>query len=111
MDINMQRAHNRDAVFNERFYFRRSSPADGEDTVAELTANEIINGSAEFIGLVPIVQMYLDSISVEENVRRQIERYILFVRGRANGSIMTAAAWIRIFVRNHPAYKFDSVVS
>lgn len=24
---------------------------------------------------------------------------------------MTTATWIRNFVRNHPAYKFDSVVS
>lgn len=27
------------------------------------------------------------------------------------GSLRTAASWIRNFVRSHPAYKFDSVVS
>ncbi|KAJ1836125.1 glutamate--cysteine ligase [Coemansia sp. RSA 2711] len=111
MDINMERAHSRDAVLHERFFFRRSCPAENEDYLAELSANEIISGSAEFIGLVPIVQMYLDSISVADVVRRRIEKYILFVRGRANGSIMTAAAWIRSFVQSHPAYKFDSTVS
>ena len=28
-----------------------------------------------------------------------------------SGSLRTAASWIRNFVRSHPAYKFDSVVS
>ena len=27
------------------------------------------------------------------------------------GSLQTPATWIRNFVRSHPAYKFDSVVS
>ncbi|KAJ1743355.1 glutamate--cysteine ligase [Coemansia sp. RSA 1821] len=111
MDINMERAHHRDAVLDERFFFHRSCPADNQNYLAELTANEIINGCAEFVGLVPIVQMYLDSISVAHTVRRRIDNYILFIRGRANGTIMTAAAWMRNFVRNHPAYKFDSAVS
>ncbi|KAJ2725216.1 glutamate--cysteine ligase [Coemansia sp. Benny D115] len=124
MDINMERAHSRDAVLREKFYFRRSStPGDDQESISsqeegegagdvvELTANAIINGSLEFVGLVPIVQMYLDSINVSDAVRSQIDVYLAFIRGRANGSIMTAAAWIRDFVRSHPAYKHDSVVS
>jgi glutamate--cysteine ligase catalytic subunit len=27
------------------------------------------------------------------------------------GSLQTPATWIRNFIRSHPAYKFDSVVS
>ncbi|KAJ2787681.1 glutamate--cysteine ligase [Coemansia interrupta] len=121
MDINMQRAHSRDAVLREKFYFRRNilgddkaaeqaTDDDGSDVV-EMSANEIVNGSLDFVGLVPIVQMYLDSIEVEDSVRAKIDTYIDFVRGRADGSIVTAAAWMRNFVRSHPAYKFDSVVS
>ena len=36
-----------------------------------------------------------------------------FARARCTvtGSLRTAASWIRDFVRSHPAYKFDSVVS
>ncbi|KAJ2845127.1 glutamate--cysteine ligase [Coemansia erecta] len=124
MDINMQRAHSRDAVLNEKFYFRRSILSGGSQTssvvgddegnndeVVEMSVNEVINGSLEFVGLVPIVQMYLDSIEVEDSVRAKIDIYISFIQGRADGSIMTAAAWMRRFVRSHPAYKFDSVVS
>ncbi|KAJ1902329.1 glutamate--cysteine ligase [Kickxella alabastrina] len=128
MDINMQRAHSRDAVLNEKFYFRRnilgdnklpeseSKPesqltSDSEEDVVEMSANEIVNGSLEFVGLIPVVQMYLDSIALDDAVRSKIDVYIAFISGRANGSIMTAAAWMRNFVRSHPAYKFDSVVS
>ncbi|KAJ2383219.1 glutamate--cysteine ligase, partial [Coemansia sp. RSA 2603] len=120
MDINMQRAHSRDAVLREKFYFRRNILGDDKsselatdrgDDVVEMSANEIVNGSLDFVGLVPIVQMYLDSIEVEDGVRSKIDTYIDFVRGRADGSIVTAAAWMRNFVRSHPAYKYDSVVS
>ncbi|KAJ2783853.1 glutamate--cysteine ligase [Coemansia javaensis] len=108
MDINMERAHRRDAVLRERFFFRRGDA--GADDVAELTANEIFNGTAGFVGLVPIVEMYLDSIDAEPAVRARLAPYLSFIRGRADGSVMTAAAWIRNFVQGHPAYQFDSVV-
>ncbi|KAJ2908351.1 glutamate--cysteine ligase, partial [Coemansia aciculifera] len=125
MDVNMERAHSRDAVLREKFFFRRKvcadegrsccnsdSGSDAEDEeVAEMSANEIINGSSSFVGLIPIVEMYLDTIALSEAVRHKIDSYIAFVRGRANGSIVTAAAWIRSFVQSHPAYAFDSVVS
>ncbi|KAJ2745234.1 glutamate--cysteine ligase [Coemansia sp. BCRC 34301] len=118
MDINMERAHSRDAVLREKFFFRRKifaddngSSSEAEDQVVEMSACEIINGSPGFVGLVSVVEMYLDTIALSEAVRRKIDVYVAFIRGRADGSIMTAAAWIRSFVRSHPAYAFDSVVS
>ncbi|KAJ2816646.1 glutamate--cysteine ligase, partial [Coemansia sp. 'formosensis'] len=122
MDINMERAHSRDAVLREKFFFQRKIYADDsssevddsetdKDQVVEMSANEIINGSPSFVGLIPVVEMYLDTVVLSESVRCKIDTYIAFIRGRADGSIMTAAAWIRNFVRNHPAYAFDSVVS
>lgn len=122
MDANMERAHHRDAVLNEKFYFRRNviAPSDdrhyqhsanGSSDVAEMSADEIVNGSSGFVGLIPIVQMYLDTIHLDATVRSKIGAYIDFIRGRADGSIMTAAAWMRDFVRKHPSYQFDSVVS
>ncbi|KAJ2474795.1 glutamate--cysteine ligase [Coemansia sp. RSA 2320] len=117
MDINMERAHSRDAVLREKFFFRRNifaednPEAEDEDEVAEMTANDIVNGSPDFVGLVPVVQMYLDTIALDAAVRGKIDKYIAFIRGRADGSIMTAAAWMRSFVRSHPAYALDSVVT
>ncbi len=37
--------------------------------------------------------------------------YLELVAQRASGKLMTTATWIRQFVRNHPEYKGDSVVS
>lgn len=42
---------------------------------------------------------------------RKISSYLDLVRRRANGSLKTAATWIRDFVRCQPSYKFDSVVN
>lgn len=43
--------------------------------------------------------------------RCKIDSYLDLVRRRANGSLITTATWIRNFVRDHPTYKHDSVVS
>lgn len=39
---------------------------------------------------------------------RRLTRCLLICH---TGSLRTAASWVRDFVRSHPAYKFDSVVS
>ncbi|SPO06726.1 related to gamma-glutamylcysteine synthetase [Cephalotrichum gorgonifer] len=83
-----------------------------DDEYEEMTINEIMNGSAGgFPGLVPIVESYLDSVNVDIRTRCELETYIDLVRMRASGELSTAASWIRDFVRSHPAYRQDSVVS
>lgn len=167
----MKRAHNRDAVVNEKYYFRKqvyrtrsrhyargtsarnasrtpsrtnspgpmrtnhlrnshdtvpSSPLRGsrpaspdfgpvEEEYCEYTLDEIINGTKdnpdEFPGLVNLVYNYLDSLNVDVETSLQLGLYLDLVSARANGSLMTTASWIRQYVRSHPEYKFDSVVS
>jgi glutamate--cysteine ligase catalytic subunit len=142
VDENMERAHALDAVLKEKFYFRknlfpprpsRANTTFGDDSrpgsampsrpgspfvpveeeYAEMTVNEIINGSAdgEFPGLVPIVESYLDSVNVDVETRCQLATYLDLVSKRASGELNTAARWIRDFVDVHPEYKHDSVVS
>ncbi|TBU33641.1 glutamate-cysteine ligase catalytic subunit [Dichomitus squalens] len=78
----------------------------------EMTMVEIMNGKGTtFPGLLNLVYMYLDTLDVDDESRRRIEEYLDLIRRRTNGSLRTAASWIREFVRTHPAYKFDSVVS
>jgi len=48
---------------------------------------------------------------VDDDTRRRIEEYLTLIKGRAEGSLKTPATWMREFVRSHPAYKGDSVVS
>jgi glutamate--cysteine ligase catalytic subunit len=81
-----------------------------------------------FPGLVGLVCMYMDTLDVDVETRAKLEKYVDLIRRRANGkvtgirlnidmadviragSLQTPAAWIRNFVRKHPAYKYDSVV-
>lgn len=142
---NMETAHRRDAVLNDKFYFRKdplppppakingtsapnSEPTSPtlsphsrpptptgpiEDEYELMTVNEIINGKVDggFPGLIPLVESYLDSMNVDVETRCEIAQYLDLIKGRANGSLWTAAKWIRHFVREHKAYKMDSVVS
>ncbi len=54
---------------------------------------------------------YLDAIKCEAEERERIEEYMQLLRMRANGSLMTNAAWMRHFVTTHKDYKQDSRVS
>ncbi|KAF8125726.1 glutamate-cysteine ligase-domain-containing protein [Boletus edulis] len=83
-----------------------------EDEYEEMSMEEIFNGKgATFPGLLSLVEAYLDTLDIDPPERLRISKYIDFVRRRANGSLLTAASWMRQFVRSHPSYKFDSVVS
>lgn len=90
-----------------------------EDEYELMTINEIINGQtptceaeeAAFPGLVPLVESYLNSVNVDVETRCELARYLDLIRNRANGTLWTAANWIRTFVRSHAEYKGDSVVS
>ena len=102
-----------------------------KEEYAEYTMDEIINGrvnirtlflrsffenycfeqGGEFPGLIGLVETYIGTLDLCELEERKIASYLDLVRRRANGSLKTAATWIRDFVRSHPSYKFDSAVS
>ena len=139
---NMETAHARNAVVEQKFYFRKdpfpprpirvngtsgtttpsvqpsrpptpSGPVEDEYTL--MTINEVINGQRDevdgFPGLVPLVELYLNSVNVDVETRCDLARYLDLIRKRASGQLWTGAKWIRSFVRGHQAYEKDSVVS
>ena len=126
VDENMQRAHGRDAVLKQKFWFRKNlvpleaqCPSPGGSTTAapeaeweEMSIAEILLGKGEnFPGLVPLIWAYLDVIQIDPETRSVVNDYIDIVVKRAKGALMTPAKWIRNFVDKHPAYKKDSVVT
>ncbi|XP_071506165.1 glutamate--cysteine ligase catalytic subunit-like [Diadema antillarum] len=133
VDENMKRAQKKDAVLNEKFYFRKDihSFSDTEITTNVGTCtdmkeyygcmdiNTIINGGqypdcpqANFPGLVPLVRQYLNTQEgVDVDTRCTIIHYLKLISDRAAGRLKTTARWIRDFVLSHPDYKQDSVVS
>ena len=82
-----------------------------------MTVAEIINGPSSpansdgFPGLIPLVESYLNSINIDVITRCELARYLDLIRHRADGSLWTAAKYIRTFVRGHEEYKGDSEVS
>ncbi|KAF9215889.1 hypothetical protein CPC16_000617 [Podila verticillata] len=150
VDENMKVAHHRNAVLDEKFYFRKSifpqsrpgTPASGTPSGSPklsnaslprpshhganisagldrsneyelMTIDEIINGkpSAGYPGLLGLVNNYLNTLNIDIETRCEISKYLELIKKRANGTLMTAASWMRQFVQNHPDYKQDSVVS
>lgn len=138
VDENMATAHNRDAVLNDKFYWRLNvfppsssspypnNPANAaaaaekreeaeDDDFCLLTINEIINGSSskEFPGLIPLIRTYL-SVNTKTYPAPAIARtseYLSFISKRASGQIPTTARSIRNFVQGHEDYHRDSRVS
>lgn len=87
-----------------------------EDEYVLMGIDEIMNGSKldsenSFPGLIPVVESYLDSMNVDVETRCELARYLSLIRQRANGSLWTAAKWIREYVKGHKGYEKDSVVS
>jgi glutamate--cysteine ligase catalytic subunit len=114
VDTNMQTAHKRDAARQDKFYFRKNITGDTNGERGEyvlLTMNEIMNGNADFKGILPLMNVYLASAAVEQNTRNVISKYLSFISKRAAGELLTPASWIRQFVTNHPHYNHDSIVS
>ena len=103
----MARAHIRDAVNNQKFWFRRNifpprrersnpgtpkgSRSASPSSVAEyeeMTIDEIINGQSEprgFPGLMRLVERYLDNMNIDVTTRCEIQKYLNLVSQRASG--------------------------
>lgn len=129
----MTTAHHRDAVLAEKFWFRKNlfpprrpansrghtpatssppSPPPVEEEYRLMTIDEIMNGRQdEFVGLIPLIESYLNTVNVDVVTRCELAKYLSLVSKRASGELQTGARWIREFVRGHPDYRKDSAVS
>ncbi|KAF9898631.1 hypothetical protein BX616_003791 [Lobosporangium transversale] len=112
--INEQDPAHTDNSNSSHHHHHQQQPSAGVDNEYELmTIDEIINGNPAkgFPGLLGLVNNYLNTLNIDIETRCEISKYLELIKKRANGTLMTAASWIRQFVQNHPDYKKDSVVS
>lgn len=58
-----------------------------------------------------LVYAYLHSLNVDIETKCELKKYLQFIKDRASGRYITFATWIRNFMRSHPDYKHDSVVT
>ncbi|KAG8714672.1 hypothetical protein FRC09_017370 [Ceratobasidium sp. 395] len=118
VDENMKRAQKRDAIRTQKFWFAARMEPTGQKTdrssaqYEEMTVDEIINGKNQvFPGLLGLVNKYLETLDDGSAEKSKLQPYLDLIKMRANASVDTPAAWIRKFVRSHPAYEFNSVLS
>ena len=79
VDQNMELAHRRDAVRNERFWFRRHlvAPENGvgeyEDICEQMSVQQILMGKGTYFpGLIPMIFAYLDATGCDPDARSRI---------------------------------------
>jgi glutamate--cysteine ligase catalytic subunit len=83
-----------------------------ENSYEEMTMAEIMCGKGDYFpGLIPLVLAYLDHINCDKDTRARLTMYLDFIARRAKGELVTPATWMRSYVRSHPAYRKDSVVT
>lgn len=130
-DENMERAHRRGAVLNERFNFRVNVVENKEgleesdyvkyggsekvekEVVKELKIEEILAGNKEidYPGLLPLIEELLKEDAGNEEETAKVKGYMDFLLKRAQGKYKTGAKYIRDFVAKHPEYKQDSLIN
>ncbi|SGZ49708.1 CIC11C00000001854 [Sungouiella intermedia] len=130
--------HDGNDLFNENGvylngYSQRSSSSctlenDGEEGPNEvkMSADELINGTDKFPGLVRMIIKYIATDLIPEAKTNSVKHckniatakelwtlqsYLRLISGRASGRIPTIARFLRDFVLKHPDYKKDSKVS
>ena len=82
-----------------------------ECELAEMSVNEIVNGSERFPGCIQLIKDYLSNLDIDVDTQCTIKQYLSLIEARASGKLLTTASWIRKFVRAHPKYKQDSRIS
>ncbi|KAG4306520.1 hypothetical protein PORY_000508 [Pneumocystis oryctolagi] len=105
-------------VKSDRVPFKETTVSHNDemfDECIKMTIHEIINGqsndSGNFPGLSPLIRDYLDTIHVSHKTKQVLEKYLELIEKRASGEWQTTASWIRSFIRNHPNYRKDSVIT
>lgn len=83
-----------------------------EDAYEEMSIDEIFNGKDNYYpGLIPLVHSYIDQLNLDQETNERLRLYLDFISQRASGKLISPATYIRQFVKSHPDYKEDSVIS
>uniref|UniRef100_A0A6G1S840 Glutamate--cysteine ligase n=1 Tax=Aceria tosichella TaxID=561515 RepID=A0A6G1S840_9ACAR len=91
----------------------KSTVSDLEGCCKQMTIDEIINGREGFVGVLPIVWHYVESLDdgINSDSIMKIKRYLRLVSDRASLKVKTTARMMRDFIDSHPRYAHDSVVN
>jgi len=111
-------AESKNAALNEKFWFRHDSRYNTENLeVSKLSLKEIFFGN-ESLGVMGLLPMCLSCVEKEVSLGRclpstfaLVRQYVDFCRKRVEGKLKTDATFMREFVKDHPEYMNDSIIS
>jgi glutamate--cysteine ligase catalytic subunit len=125
VDKNYEEAFKRDANLNGKFIFRKHfcpliEGYQESEEVVELSMKDFWAGNSEFAGMRKLFEVFLqvnaqriadEHIKTGFNTIEKIWTVYEFFLARATGALMTAPQYFRNFVRAHPDYKQNSLLS
>ena len=77
----------------------------------QLSISDILSGTKECRGLLPIIKSYLEVMGCSGQTLQIVHEYLDLIKERASGRVWTNAKWLRHFVQTHPKYKRDSTLT
>lgn len=123
---NFEKAILRDAALNEKFWFKSNivtgncknnvfgelRTGNCKDRLEEMSMKEIFCGNGEYLGLLGYIDKYLfDVVGCSCERYAMIQPYLELIRKRACGDLPTGARFLREFIRTHPDYRKDSLIT
>jgi glutamate--cysteine ligase catalytic subunit len=132
-DENMERAHKRSGILNEKFWFNKNfiqsekywesnlqksnwseSKTSPEERIKpeyeEFYLHEIMCGKegTDFQGLCPVMGKFMEVKEYDQEDKDHINYFFTFLKARAMGKVPTGAKFIRDFIHQCPCYDHDS---
>lgn len=92
----------------QKFWYRENIFDMGPPVIKEGTIQEIFLGTDKYCGILVAVERYLKEYSEQD--RKEVQKYLDFVRDRVSGRKMSVATYLRKYVSEHPLYAGDSRV-
>ena len=127
VDENYEKGYLNDAINTQKFWWRINCfesininddkfnyKEDEEKNIKLLSIDEILNGAKEYNypGLINIIKDEIKkNLDYNDIVKNEMLKFVNYIERKAKGEIWTDAKYIRKFVREHPKYNKDSIIT
>ena len=127
VDENYEKGYLNDAINTQKFWWRINCfesininddkfnyKEDEEKNIKLLSIDEILNGAKEYNypGLINVIKDEIkNNLDYNDIVKNEMLKFVNYIERKAKGEIWTDAKYIRKFVREHPKYNKDSIIT
>ena len=127
VDENYEKGYLNDAINTQKFWWRINCfesininddkfnyKEDEEKNIKLLSIDEILNGAKEYYypGLINVIKDEIKkNLDYNDIVKNEMLKFVNYIERKAKGEIWTDAKYIRKFVREHPKYNKDSIIT